>query len=212
MTPVAIREDMNCDQPMMISRGDFFRRVRVVLDLRAYLLQQLPQADPYFVGWAADVLIRGAGLSCPPPGAVKHATVYGEQEFLVQRITLVARERPDRGLQDVRFLEFIEVPLQSNARWDQTQRLIGIQRRGTGRIVNLYCHSLDRRPSSNFRRRSSICRVRWSLPVLCPSSAMECRTRSTSWRARSSARSSTICCKFLLGTRAYCTSQPRAAA
>src|ERR1700722_4540587 len=86
VAPVAVRERMNQNQPMMDANCKFVRRIGSVLQPIARIPNEraYPLAD--FVVWHANVLLCGSIDARPLPGLVKHSQMEVSDIRLNQRI------------------------------------------------------------------------------------------------------------------------------
>ena len=199
MPAIAIRERMNCDQPMVKSDRSFIRRMDFVLHPVANVAEKRSQPFVNLVERNAQIFLRPSVLSSPFPSLAEHLPVQPANVSIRDDGMRANRSRhgPASSQQDVLALPLVELFFGS-----KTRNQVGefLRRKGSRTTGPLGCH----RPAGPFsRRRVSSSIFCGTPPTAWSSRAIECSTARTfsdaSSRAERSASSRTLPC---FGTRA----------
>ena len=134
MAAVPIREYMDGHETVVIARGKLNRRIGIVLDLGANIVEHLMQPCRNLDPRRAQVLLRASRAPSPAPNSVEHASVDRVYEARIQWVAPSTRERPLGGFENVGFFVLIELALKRQMNGDEFCRLIWIYGRGAWRV------------------------------------------------------------------------------
>lgn len=166
----------------MEAKGDFIGWKAAVLDLVAHVVEQLFERNANVEPIDTDVFVGFAEVSGPAPGFTEHLLVQLTQEAFGEDI-LALLARPFVAVNDVELFPLVEFSLRGEMTRNQTGQFISIQRRGTGRVVEMdgrsgghrsqpSRHSARREPLSRLSARARVCASMVSREVDCASSAI----------------------------------------
>src|ERR1700733_1585098 len=123
---------------VMKARSDFRDVPRLALNLRLHVLEQHGECGADLPGCNANRLyVLTANLACPSPGISKHPSVKQEKEIDGQNLFVLCTEDPFFASRNVLKLPLVECPLSFYVVRKEPRRIVGIERRSTGRKVKL---------------------------------------------------------------------------